>query len=93
MAIRSWHCGRLELPSPIFFSDKVALYSSGAQPVVAGNSSLALYDGDGTGSAAKANIPVPKLYVVPEAAPNAFATGRQSRVTASVAVTAGGSWN
>jgi len=25
--------------------------------------------------AAKANLPVPKLYVIPEAAPNAFATG------------------
>jgi heat shock protein HtpX len=38
--------------------------------------------------AAKANLPVPKLYVVPEAAPNAFATGRNPR-HASVAVTEG----
>jgi len=38
--------------------------------------------------AAKANLPVPKLYVIPEAAPNAFATGRNPR-HASVAVTAG----
>jgi heat shock protein HtpX len=38
--------------------------------------------------AAKANIPVPKLYVIPEAAPNAFATGRNPR-HASVAVTEG----
>ena len=38
--------------------------------------------------AAKANIPVPKLYDVPDAAPNAFATGRSPR-HASVAVTQG----
>jgi len=38
--------------------------------------------------AAKANLPVPKLYVIPEAAPNAFATGRNPR-HASVAVTQG----
>ena len=38
--------------------------------------------------AAKANMPVPKLYVVPEAAPNAFATGRNPK-HASVAVTQG----
>jgi heat shock protein HtpX len=38
--------------------------------------------------AAKANLPVPKLYVVPDAAPNAFATGRNP-CHASVAVTEG----
>src|SRR5260370_15228207 len=38
--------------------------------------------------AAKANLPVPKLYVVPDAAPNAFATGRNPH-HASVAVTEG----
>jgi len=38
--------------------------------------------------AAKANLPMPKLYVVPEAAPNAFATGRNPK-HASVAVTEG----
>ena len=38
--------------------------------------------------AAKANLPVPKLYVIPEAAPNAFATGRNPQ-HASVAVTEG----
>jgi len=38
--------------------------------------------------AAKANLPVPKLYLIPEAAPNAFATGRNPR-HASVAVTEG----
>jgi heat shock protein HtpX len=38
--------------------------------------------------AAKANLPVPKLYVIPDEAPNAFATGRNPR-HASVAVTEG----
>jgi heat shock protein HtpX len=38
--------------------------------------------------AAKANLPVPKLFVIPEAAPNAFATGRNPQ-HASVAVTEG----
>ena len=38
--------------------------------------------------AAKARIPVPALYVVPDMAPNAFATGRSPN-HASVAVTQG----
>jgi heat shock protein HtpX len=69
-----------------FFSDKVALYSSGAQPV-SRQQLPRLYDVMER-LAAKANIPVPKLYVVPEAAPNAFATGRNPH-HASVAVTRG----
>jgi heat shock protein HtpX len=38
--------------------------------------------------AGKVNLPVPRLYVIPQAAPNAFATGRNPR-HASVAVTEG----
>ena len=38
--------------------------------------------------AAKVSLPVPKLYVIPQAAPNAFATGRNPQ-HASVAVTEG----
>jgi heat shock protein HtpX len=38
--------------------------------------------------AAKANLPMPKLYMIPQAAPNAFATGRNPS-HASVAVTQG----
>src|SRR5262244_223651 len=69
-----------------FFSDKIALYSSGAQPV-SREQLPRLYDVMER-LAAKANLPVPKLYVIPEAAPNAFATGRNPR-HASVAVTEG----
>jgi heat shock protein HtpX len=69
-----------------FFSDKIALASSGAQPVTR-EQLPRLYEVMER-LAAKANIPVPKLYVVPQAAPNAFATGRNPR-HASVAVTQG----
>src|SRR3984893_6176636 len=69
-----------------FFSDKIALMSSGAQPVTR-EQAPRLYEVMER-LAAKANLPVPKLYVVPEAAPNAFATGRNPS-HASVAVTEG----
>ncbi|HXH67638.1 MAG TPA: zinc metalloprotease HtpX [Candidatus Limnocylindrales bacterium] len=69
-----------------FFSDKIALASSGAQPV-SREELPRLYDVMER-LAAKANIPVPKLYVVPDMAPNAFATGRNPN-HASVAVTKG----
>jgi heat shock protein HtpX len=69
-----------------FFSDKIALWSSGAQPV-SREQLPRLYEVMER-LAAKANLPVPKLYVVPEAAPNAFATGRNPS-HASVAVTEG----
>ena len=69
-----------------FFSDKIALASSGAQPVT--REQLPRLYQVMERLAAKANIPVPKLYVVPDAAPNAFATGRNPR-HASVAVTQG----
>jgi heat shock protein HtpX len=69
-----------------FFSDKIALKSSGAQPVT--REQLPRLYQVMERLAAKANIPVPKLYVVPDAAPNAFATGRNPR-HASVAVTQG----
>ena len=69
-----------------FFSDKIALASSGAKPV-SREELPRLYEVMER-LAAKANLPVPKLFVVPEAAPNAFATGRNPR-HASVAVTQG----
>ncbi|HXM14394.1 MAG TPA: zinc metalloprotease HtpX [Candidatus Eremiobacteraceae bacterium] len=69
-----------------FFSDKIALKSSGAQPVTR-EQLPRLYEVMER-LAAKANLPVPKLYVIPEEAPNAFATGRNPH-HASVAVTEG----
>src|SRR5882724_6467356 len=69
-----------------FFSDKIALMSSGAQPV-SREELPRLYEVMER-LAAKANLPVPKPYVIPEAAPNAFATGRNPS-HASVAVTQG----
>jgi heat shock protein HtpX len=69
-----------------FFSDKIALKTSGAQPV--SREQLPRLYQVMEGLAAKAHIPVPKLYVVPDAAPNAFATGRSPH-HASVAVTQG----
>src|SRR5713101_5993598 len=69
-----------------FFSDKIALWSSGAQPV-SREQVPRLYEVMER-LAAKAGLPMPKLYVIPEPAPNAFATGRNPQ-HASVAVTQG----
>lgn len=69
-----------------FFSDKIALMSSGAKPV--SREQLPRLYTVMEGLAQKAGLPLPKLYVIPEAAPNAFATGRNPS-HASVAVTQG----
>jgi heat shock protein HtpX len=69
-----------------FFSDKIALMSSGAQPV-SREQLPRLYEVMER-LCAKAGLPMPKLYVIPQPAPNAFATGRNPS-HASVAVTAG----
>ena len=69
-----------------FYSDKIALAMYRAQPVNSGalprvERALAALSG-------RANVPMPKLYVLPTQAPNAFATGRNP-AHASVAVTEG----
>jgi heat shock protein HtpX len=69
-----------------FFSDKIALKSSGAQPV-SREQLPRLYEVMER-LCGKAGLPMPKLYVIPQPAPNAFATGRNPS-HASVAVTAG----
>jgi heat shock protein HtpX len=69
-----------------FYSDKIALASSGAQPVT--REQLPRLYAAMERLAAKARLPVPRLYLIPQAAPNAFATGRNPQ-HASVAVTEG----
>ena len=69
-----------------FFSDKIALASSGAKPI-SRDEAPRLYEVMER-LAAKAGLPMPKLYLIPEPAPNAFATGRNPS-HASVAVTQG----
>jgi heat shock protein HtpX len=69
-----------------FFSDKIALMSNGAQPV--SREQMPRLYAVMERLAGKANLPMPKLYVIPQAAPNAFATGRNPS-HASVAVTQG----
>ena len=69
-----------------FFSDKIALKSSGAQPVT--REELPRLYTVMERLCAKSGLPMPKLYVIPQPAPNAFATGRNPS-HASVAVTEG----
>jgi heat shock protein HtpX len=69
-----------------FFSDKIALATSGARPVT-GEQAPRLY-AITERLCQRANLPVPRLFVIPQPAPNAFATGRNPR-HAAVAVTAG----
>jgi len=69
-----------------FFSDKIALMSSGAVPI-SREQAPRLY-AVMERLAAKANLPMPRLYLIPQPAPNAFATGRNPS-HASVAVTQG----
>jgi heat shock protein HtpX len=69
-----------------FFSDKIALATSGAQPIEREENPRIYQIVERL--AAKANIPVPKIYFIPTDSPNAFATGRNPN-HASVAVTRG----
>lgn len=69
-----------------WFSDSIVLRMYNAQPVT-GSEAPALYDAVASLSA-RAKIPAPKVYVIPNDAPNAFATGRNEN-HAAVAVTSG----
>ena len=69
-----------------FFSDKIALAMHRAQPVDEAQAPQ-LY-GVVAELAQRAGMPMPRLYVIPEAQPNAFATGRSPQ-HAAVAVTEG----
>lgn len=69
-----------------FFSDKIAIASSGAVPISREENPRIYQIVERL--AGKANVPVPKIYMIPTDSPNAFATGRNP-AHASVAVTRG----
>jgi heat shock protein HtpX len=69
-----------------WFSDKLALRSSGAQPVTE-EQAPGLYQMVRE-LTTRADLPMPTLHVIPQEQPNAFATGRNPSHSA-VAVTAG----
>jgi heat shock protein HtpX len=69
-----------------WFSDKLALKASRAQPVEPGRQPE--LEGIVQDLAQRAQVPVPRLYLIPSDQPNAFATGRNPK-HAAVAVTEG----
>ena len=76
--------------SSYFFSDKIALSMYAAQPV-SETQNPDIYRRVAPivqGLCHRMGLPMPKLYVIPEQSPNAFATGRSPN-HASVAFTAG----
>ena len=73
-----------------FFSERIALASYSAQPVTPTENPEAYRRVAPIvqGLAHRMNIPMPKLWIIPDQSPNAFATGRSPK-HASVAFTAG----
>jgi len=67
-----------------WFSDKIVLAMYRARPVDADHRLTRIV----AALAARANLPMPKVYVIPDASPNAFATGRNPE-HAAVAATEG----
>ncbi|MDP2152754.1 MAG: zinc metalloprotease HtpX [Methylotenera sp.] len=71
-----------------WFSDKAVLKMYGAQEVTADNMQFRSYYQMVRQLAESAQLPMPKVYVINESQPNAFATGRNPE-NAAVAATAG----
>jgi heat shock protein HtpX len=69
-----------------WFSDRLALKASRAQPVEPGT--MPELEGMVQDLAQRAQVPVPRLFLIPSEQPNAFATGRNPK-HAAVAVTQG----
>jgi heat shock protein HtpX len=69
-----------------WFSDKLALKASRARPLERGE--IPELEQIAAFLAQRANVPVPRLYLIPSDQPNAFATGRNPQ-HAAVAVTQG----
>jgi heat shock protein HtpX len=69
-----------------WFSDKLALRASRARPLERGE--IPELEEIAAFLAQRANVPVPRLYLIPSDQPNAFATGRDPQ-HAAVAVTEG----
>jgi heat shock protein HtpX len=69
-----------------YWSDKIALAMSGARPVTQEQAPRLYRIVEGL--CAHTGLPMPRLYVIPQAQPNAFATGRNPQ-HAAVAATAG----
>ena len=70
-----------------WFSDRIVLAIYGAQPVVDEAQAPGLYAMERR-LATRAQIPLPRIYIIPTDTPNAFATGRNPQ-HAAVAVTEG----
>lgn len=73
-----------------FFSEKIALMAHGAEPVTASENAEIYYRVAPIVQSLvqRMGLPMPKLWLIPEEAPNAFATGRNPSHS-SVAFTAG----
>lgn len=69
-----------------FFSDKIVLGISGAKPVSVQNNRQLYHMVENLGIAA--GLPTPKIYIIEDTAPNAFATGRDPK-HAAIAFTTG----
>src|SRR5437764_23142 len=67
-----------------WFSDKIVLRMYRAQPVGAGNRLYTIVER----LSRQAGLPMPKVYIIPDPSPNAFATGRNPE-HAAVAATEG----